>query len=496
MRKATLVLMFLGSTLYWPLLRRNALFYSLAGHDDDALGALGWYAAFLCVTALLVLATCVWRSWTRRLLEDRPFVLVGIACLQAVIKVLEVSLAPEGALGVVVAIVDTALFACMFVMLTYMWASWYVALSARTATLMAIASFGLSFVVKALMFVPGIVGVMLTACVPSASALLWVLGHGDCVSHSLPRQTARPRELARNGLVVMLALFLVAGGIMRGVTTGVVSGEISRPPLTQDVISVIFAILLFVGCLLRPSLRGFYRMLWPIATILFFLGLLLISLVKADGFDFGHQLLVMGRTCLAVFLWIVLVDVARARGFSVVLVFGAVFLLVDALSSLLGYVVMPLAMGALGISAAGATAPLSTIVAFLLIVSSLLFMTRTLDAQALVLEAGAAGLGGQSRLGSGRRSMPGDARTDAQTALQADGQADAQDRHLAMLLDYSLTDREMVVARLLSEGNSQRKIAELLELSVGTVQTHLKNIYRKLGIHSRQEFIDLVHQAK
>jgi DNA-binding CsgD family transcriptional regulator len=32
-------------------------------------------------------------------------------------------------------------------------------------------------------------------------------------------------------------------------------------------------------------------------------------------------------------------------------------------------------------------------------------------------------------------------------------------------------------------------VAEALGLSIGTVQTHIKNIYAKLGVHSRTEAI-------
>ena len=53
-----------------------------------------------------------------------------------------------------------------------------------------------------------------------------------------------------------------------------------------------------------------------------------------------------------------------------------------------------------------------------------------------------------------------------------------------------------MVADLLAEGNSQRIIANRLQVSIGTVQTHAKNVYRKLGIHSKQELIDLAHGAR
>lgn len=60
---------------------------------------------------------------------------------------------------------------------------------------------------------------------------------------------------------------------------------------------------------------------------------------------------------------------------------------------------------------------------------------------------------------------------------------------------YDLTDRESAVLILVSQGNTVKKIAELLFLSESTVRTHTKNLYRKLGCHSKQEVIDFVNEG-
>lgn len=57
--------------------------------------------------------------------------------------------------------------------------------------------------------------------------------------------------------------------------------------------------------------------------------------------------------------------------------------------------------------------------------------------------------------------------------------------------DMGLTIREREVARLLLQGHSQASIAEQLFVASSTVNTHIKHIYRKLGIRSKQEFVDL-----
>ncbi len=47
-----------------------------------------------------------------------------------------------------------------------------------------------------------------------------------------------------------------------------------------------------------------------------------------------------------------------------------------------------------------------------------------------------------------------------------------------------LTSREQTVLLELAQGKSNRDVAEILEISVHTVETHRKNIKRKLGINS------------
>ena len=57
-----------------------------------------------------------------------------------------------------------------------------------------------------------------------------------------------------------------------------------------------------------------------------------------------------------------------------------------------------------------------------------------------------------------------------------------------------LTDREYEVLRLLAHGRNARFIQESLAISYSTTKTHVSHIYRKLGVHSHQELLDLVER--
>lgn len=59
---------------------------------------------------------------------------------------------------------------------------------------------------------------------------------------------------------------------------------------------------------------------------------------------------------------------------------------------------------------------------------------------------------------------------------------------------YGLTQREFDVFLLLSKGRSNKLIEERLFISSHTVDSHVTHIYRKCGVHSRQEIMDLIEQ--
>ena len=60
---------------------------------------------------------------------------------------------------------------------------------------------------------------------------------------------------------------------------------------------------------------------------------------------------------------------------------------------------------------------------------------------------------------------------------------------VAQMLVEPLSRREMDVMRLLAQGCSDKKMAETLVVSRETIHKHLKNIYGKLGVHSRAEAV-------
>jgi DNA-binding NarL/FixJ family response regulator len=61
-------------------------------------------------------------------------------------------------------------------------------------------------------------------------------------------------------------------------------------------------------------------------------------------------------------------------------------------------------------------------------------------------------------------------------------------------LAVPLTRRELLVLRLLAQGLGNRQIAEQLERDVDTIEKHVKNIRRKLGVQAVTDAVAIARQ--
>lgn len=90
-----------------------------------------------------------------------------------------------------------------------------------------------------------------------------------------------------------------------------------------------------------------------------------------------------------------------------------------------------------------------------------------------------------------RNSYGGRRESGRETFLQREGHGPASISHRP-----SLTAREQEVLKLLAEGKTVRASAELLGVSVKTVDAHKFNLMRKLGVHNKAELVMRAIQKK
>lgn len=223
---------------------------------------------------------------------------------------------------------------------------------------------------------------------------------------------------------------------------------------------IVLAVLLFSK---RLDLAFSYRpVLW-----LLVLGCFLLPL-----FDHGSALPYLfartGYVCFTILAWIMLSDLAYRSTLSPFKIFGigqAACSLGLALGALMGRVAE-----ASGMSITANSLALSGILVFALIVMYTLILTER-DISRLI-------------------AKPSHKSKEAQMVDEI--RTRTHDRCEALAARHGLGERATEVLVLYSRGRSRSRIEQELYISKGTVNFHLRNIYLALGVHSRQELLDLL----
>ena len=69
-------------------------------------------------------------------------------------------------------------------------------------------------------------------------------------------------------------------------------------------------------------------------------------------------------------------------------------------------------------------------------------------------------------------------------------------RHSAEIMgeQFMLSEREVDVLALYATGLTQKKVVEELFITPSTAHAHIKRIYAKTGMHSRQDILDYIKE--
>ena len=66
----------------------------------------------------------------------------------------------------------------------------------------------------------------------------------------------------------------------------------------------------------------------------------------------------------------------------------------------------------------------------------------------------------------------------------------------AVVDEYHLSERESDVLFLLSKGRTISYIADELHISFNTAKSHIRHVYVKTGVHTRQELLDMIEGTR
>lgn len=234
-------------------------------------------------------------------------------------------------------------------------------------------------------------------------------------------------------------------------------------------------------CESRPSrmpplamldVHSFALVTWVGVALVFVVGLFLFFL--GDGPTPGGDVVVAARSMMELILLTLVCDLAARRALPPIPLVLAYCVVPEVISWALSYVVVPRVLSKMGDDAGGVFVVAVTL--------SLLSMALVAVGVRLVVTA--------RNVESSPRPSADIVDADGMAADAAPAQNSLEERVRVALLADGLTERETSVCMLHSRGRTLAKVADELGISTSTAQSHIKNAYHKLGVHSRDELVE------
>lgn len=319
----------------------------------------------------------------------------------------------------------------------------------------------------------------------SGATLLAASRCDDDPPHPAPAIAQQRRRISPRLFIPLAALFLYAlgGELFRQICLSHESLSVDTMGMGYTIsIGVTAAVLLLAVVIygrMEPASGAVLRLIRP-ATFFMAIAFIAFACLRLPA-ALSYGIFGVGFYCMTAFAWIIAVDVAKR--------FDVPPLTVIAVSQLptgLGPCLLPLFQPFVALLAHSSVQSLNMVA---MLFSCLMFAVALF----MLGERNVETVWGMFP------SLPQS--TEAGKALAADageGPGAEQEgpsyaeRFASLAADYKLTKRETEVAALLARGRNLPYVEEALVISHGTAQTHARHIYQKMGVHTRQEFIDLV----
>lgn len=227
-----------------------------------------------------------------------------------------------------------------------------------------------------------------------------------------------------------------------------------------------------------------FSLLWRLEIVIAATGAFILMVLPGAATEIAVAIVNIADTLMLCVLFITAQDVARHSSLHPFVIFGGAWA-ARVLSRNLGRTVV----FALSPMTQSESAVLGVIV-FALSLSMVCLPTDNLPrTRKLFIYDDESGEAAASHTASG----PAAYETESEGSTAANAAAASSDEQVRGWLrtKHGLTAREIDVALLIARGRSKTFIADELFISENTVRTHSKNVYAKLGIHSREELISL-----
>lgn len=475
MAASSTILVFLGTLFMWPLLRTQVTGVLLVAATATIPWAQDCYYLFLATGALFVLVMLPAKDLLTKALDSRWFVAALSTITSAANLFVAFALCLDF-LGLTILVASVLLCAICFPMLIVAWAFVVAPLfrrQLRVSSVCLAASFAGSFAVGFLQYLPQPWPFLLPICCPLIAGWCWYIVSADTVKGAAQNVglLTTLRSLPVKSLIILVTVMFLSC-ILIGVAR---SGSIAisetialhySKDISTIIVTTIMAIMLNALFVAKKSLK----IIWIYIFTILCIGQLIILAFDSKPYPLiGIGLSSSARASLSFLLYFFLLSFCYEKNLSVVPVFLAVFVSTNIISDTLSFVAVPAFSNELGLGYTGIMRPVS------LVLGIIVFICFAI-------------LSGSSLL-----KYP----NEQSSQNEKEGIASNLYKRVEEIVRYyKVSTREREILLCLLQGFSYKATASELNISEATVQSHIKRLYAKLDVHSRQELIEAVRSIK
>ena len=465
-----------GMAFYWPFFRN----YEFTIFFGNGLGQTVAYIELLAMLGAFCTVFLAMRSNLGRMFARHRWTVPAAALMESLGYGLLLVHAWHDSVPLVA--VSLILLSLGYAMLTFAWGYAVAALPGRTSLVSMAISFSIASLLSLTSLGPVIVPLLTTMASPAISGIAWLL----CTRRftAIPECTGTQKDFVALTnlpwqLVGISILFIIVGRLVVGTLyhNGLFVSSTER--LITAGLSVVIVLAVAWALVKTDKWIRLFQTGWIVLAVVYLLGTIMVIPEGSQWSQVGTALISSELSCFELILWVLLAYSTQQYRLCPIITFAMAFL-VKIVSTMLGKVLVPVFCSFANISPADYLAIFVVAMAFMLVLVLIMLLNARNVSPAPPVVA---------------------APPQQDNLAQSEGEPDATPENPLSGLESSctqlaarhqLTSREGEVLVLLAQGYSQKRISELLVISLGTVQGHVKAIYRKFGIHSKQELIDLV----
>lgn len=342
------------------------------------------------------------------------------------------------------------------------WGSFYKKLETKSAIVVLFGSTIIAAIMKIVVsvLVPGIPAAFVCALLPVLSVLCWCRADRDVRESPVsPVRFTADKLYVFKSMAAAVVVFSFALGIMRMLDLGYFSQPFLFEVLSHVLVMVVSAAFVLMIYHNREDLE--FSHMWFIVLLVIATGLLFAELFDGSLSSLAFAILSVAQMFVVSLMWLALSDVAHNSPYCSDRVFGIGWPLYS----------FPVALGScctLLLDLGFVHSSLSLVVVYGLLIATFLFMARRIPRQLRLL-------------------------ADLNPPLTGDGLGHLADRLDVLAETYRLSKREKEVVFLYAQGRNRAYVSSEMFISENTVRDHIRSVYKKIGIHDKQELIDRLH---